>query len=328
MKYNKRRFLLTGVMLLVLLLPATALAEEQQVEERYVPDAPHGLSGTTVQPLYLQQLSGLLEKRQALEDVQTLQHEVARGETLGAIASKYDVSLDYLMQVNNLNSANFLREGQVLTLLSEDPYQVEVSGSSHTLRRGETIWELSRQYDVSIDDILAFNNISDPHRLQAGQAVRIPGKDDEVPQAPPERDRLVASRSGSSQSTVARSSGFIWPVQGRISSGYGPRWGSFHNGIDIAAPTGTPIKAIASGTVVTAGWRQGYGYMVRIDHHNGWQSLYGHASRLFVSEGQSVDSGHQIAAVGATGNATGPHLHLEMIYQDEHRNPIQHLPAR
>ena len=332
MKNSKRSLFPVMVLLLLLLMPAVSFAEDAQNESQYVPDAPMGGSGSDVQPMYLQQLSDLVERERELDEMQTLQHKVVKGETLGAIASRYDVSLDYLMQVNNLSSPHYLRVGQELTLLSDDPTKDVVSlGANHTLQRGETIWDLSQQYDVSVDEIVAFNHITDPHRLQAGQAIAIPGEADIPAQYPVQRELLVASRSSGASETATTSSnnaGFIWPVQGRITSGYGPRWGSFHNGIDVASPTGAPIKAIAAGTVVTAGWRQGFGYMIRIDHQNGWNSLYAHASQLFVKEGQDVQSGHQIAAVGATGNATGPHVHLEMIYEGAHRNPIQHLPAR
>lgn len=105
---------------------------------------------------------------------------------------------------------------------------------------------------------------------------------------------------------------FIRPVSGTVSSRYGPRWGTTHKGTDIAAPTGTPIKAAAAGTVTFAGEYSTYGKLVIISHGNGVQTYYGHCSVLNVKEGQKVSSGQLIAKVGSTGNATGPHLHFEI----------------
>lgn len=307
--------------LFALLLPGFASANPAQ----FVADAPTGKSaGTAARPVYLRQLTVLQEKTHKQSAPPALEHRVSRGETLGAIARKYGTSVEYLMGINNLRNPHYIREGQVLTLLVEEPVQdAFLAGATHTLRRGETIWDLARAYKVSMETILAANDIADPHRLTPGRTLFIPnGEAAAVAVVQPRQETVVASRS------VARSEGFIWPTSGYISSGYGPRWGSFHYGIDIAAVTGTPIVAAAGGTVIDAGWRRGYGYMVRIDHKNGWSSVYGHASRLFVKAGQDVRSGEKIAAVGQTGNATGPHLHLELIYNDKHQNPLKHLPSR
>ncbi len=105
---------------------------------------------------------------------------------------------------------------------------------------------------------------------------------------------------------------FIRPVSGTVTSRYGPRWGTTHKGTDIAAATGTPIKAAAAGTVTFSGEYSTYGKLVIISHGNGVQTYYGHCSVLNVKEGQKVSSGQLIAKVGSTGNASGPHLHFEI----------------
>jgi murein DD-endopeptidase MepM/ murein hydrolase activator NlpD len=110
----------------------------------------------------------------------------------------------------------------------------------------------------------------------------------------------------------------VVPTVGRVSSTFGPRVHpitgrqGMHSGLDIAAPTGTPIAAAAGGTVTFAGVRGGYGNIVIIDHGDGRETRYAHADRMLVQEGQRVAAGEQIATVGATGTATGPHLHLEV----------------
>ena len=121
-------------------------------------------------------------------------------------------------------------------------------------------------------------------------------------------------------------SGLAWSLQGPINSNYGYRARGFHAGIDIGAGTGTPFTASAAGKVVEAGWSGAYGYMILIDHGNGVMTRYGHASKLLVSAGQQVSQGQTIALVGATGDATGPHLHFEVLVNGSAVNPRNYLP--
>ncbi len=122
--------------------------------------------------------------------------------------------------------------------------------------------------------------------------------------------------------------GYIWPAQGTLTSGYGWRWGRMHDGIDIAAPTGTPIMAAAPGVVTFAGWNSGYGYLVEIQHPDESLTLYAHNSQILVQEGQTVAQGELISKMGSTGRSTGPHLHFE-IHPTGHGavNPIAYLPS-
>ena len=120
----------------------------------------------------------------------------------------------------------------------------------------------------------------------------------------------------------------IKPVQSgyTITSRFGSRSSGMHTGLDIAAPSGTPIYAAASGTVIASGWSNtGYGYYIIISHENGVQTLYGHCSALYVSQGQYVSQGDHIAAVGTTGNSTGNHLHLEIRVNGARVNPQYYL---
>lgn len=118
------------------------------------------------------------------------------------------------------------------------------------------------------------------------------------------------------------------PVSGTITSRYGVNSSirsSSHTGLDIAAPTGTAIKAISSGTVTFAGKKGSYGNLVKISHGNGIETWYAHTSKMYVSAGQQVEAGRVIAAVGSTGNSTGPHLHLEIRVNGKHVNPQSYL---
>ncbi len=130
---------------------------------------------------------------------------------------------------------------------------------------------------------------------------------------------------------------FIYPLMtlARVSSGYGwrthPLTGRrrFHSGIDISAPTGTPVVAVGSGTVISAGWRSGYGKTITIQHNETQQTLYGHLSEISVQPGQTIAQGTVIGLVGSTGNSTGPHLHYESRMPDGDRwtavNPSEEI---
>lgn len=127
-----------------------------------------------------------------------------------------------------------------------------------------------------------------------------------------------------------------WPVAGggRISSGFGARLSpftkekSYHYGVDIAGPYGTPILAVADGIISYAGWRNGYGWFLIINHANGYQTAYGHNSKLLVNVGHKVKRGDKIALIGNTGRTTGIHCHFEVRINGDHKNPMPYLSAR
>jgi murein DD-endopeptidase MepM/ murein hydrolase activator NlpD len=137
-----------------------------------------------------------------------------------------------------------------------------------------------------------------------------------------ELTRIINARAAAFVgNSSATSSGCIWPTRGRVSSEFGSRWGRLHAGIDISAPTGTPIWAAKAGEVIFAGQQSGYGNVVIIAHGGGLTTLYGHQSRIGVRDGQVVRQGQVIGQVGNTGRSTGPHLHFETRYGGTPRNP-------
>lgn len=151
-----------------------------------------------------------------------------------------------------------------------------------------------------------------------------------------EAARIAAEKAAAAKATATKAAEetaaadkaattFSRPGTGRLTSGYGPRWGRMHRGIDLAAGTGSPIRAAAAGTVISAGLEGGYGRAVRIRHADGSETLYAHNSRLLVSAGQRVVAGEQIAREGATGNVTGPHLHFEVRIGGDNVNPLSWL---
>lgn len=135
-----------------------------------------------------------------------------------------------------------------------------------------------------------------------------------------------ATGVNSTSKKIALGINLIRPVSGTVTSRFGQRWGKAHKGLDIGAPKGTPIKAAASGTVVSSGYdSSGYGYMVVISHGNGIDTAYGHCSALYVKAGQKVSQGEVIAAVGNTGHSFGNHLHLEIRVNGIAQNPQNYL---
>ena len=130
--------------------------------------------------------------------------------------------------------------------------------------------------------------------------------------------------SSSGGDSTPSASGFIWPVSGTVTSGYGMRWGRLHAGIDISAPTGTTVRAAAAGRVIIAGWMGGYGNIVVIDHGGGLSTAYAHLSSILAGGG-SVSQGQAIGAVGCTGSCTGPHLHFEVRVNGSPVNPLAYL---
>ena len=150
------------------------------------------------------------------------------------------------------------------------------------------------------------------------EAIAIAGDDTNV--------RQILGQSASTVSGKVSRSGLQWPLRGRLTSGFGRRWGRLHAGIDIAAPKGTPIRSVKAGTVVFAGRMSGYGNVVIVDHGGGLSTLYAHQSRVGSRRGQPVPQGQTIGSVGSTGRSTGNHLHFETRVSGRPQNPRSFLP--
>lgn len=136
--------------------------------------------------------------------------------------------------------------------------------------------------------------------------------------------RIQAAQSSSTVSAPS-AQGFVWPVAGTVTSGFGWRWGRMHEGIDIAAPTGAPIVSSAAGVVIFAGWMSGYGQLVVVDHGGGLATAYAHMSSIASAPGQAVGQGQVLGYVGCTGNCTGPHVHFEVRVNGAAADPLGYL---
>jgi murein DD-endopeptidase MepM/ murein hydrolase activator NlpD len=189
---------------------------------------------------------------------------------------------------------------------------------------------------AAADELAALEKLRDDHaRLKSALDERIAEFQTEVAALTREEatiSGLIKSREQTGASVdgtpvpAKSASGLIWPVEGPISSPFGYRWGALHAGIDIDSGDGVPIRAAKGGTVIMAGWNGGYGNCTIIDHGGGFTTLYGHQSRMLVSEGQIVKQGQLIGYTGGTGNVTGPHLHFETRVGGTPENPLNYLP--
>lgn len=179
------------------------------------------------------------------------------------------------------------------------------------LARNESLWDLSRRYNIRLDDIIEANAIKDPSSLRQGHTLFLPGA----------KKLAVRSRGGSYSGAL--------PVAGRISSPFGLRRHPisgrrhFHRGVDIAARSGSSIVAVRSGVVTYSGYRGGYGYMVEIRSKDGVTTRYAHNLKNKVSVGTRVKGGQVIGRVGSTGYSTGPHVHYEILRNGRHVNPLK-----
>jgi murein DD-endopeptidase MepM/ murein hydrolase activator NlpD len=205
-------------------------------------------------------------------------------------------------------------------------------GIYHVVRAGENLYRIGKAYDVSHQELARLNRLRDAQQIRIGQRIFIPGATRQLPvetitatentpepSAPPKTTRQMLSPPFLEEA-------LIWPISGTINSGFGPRGENFHDGIDIAAPQGTPIRAIDSGEVVYSDQLRGYGNMVILRHADGFVSVYAHNERNLVREGQQVSRGETIARVGSTGRVTGPHLHFEIRRNNVAQDPLGYLP--
>jgi lipoprotein NlpD len=193
----------------------------------------------------------------------------------------------------------------------------------HTVRAGESVAGIARRYGVPYEDVVRANRLRDPDRIAVGRQLVIPGATAE----PPVRASGGIVPIGFAPTDAVGSAAFQWPVPGgAVTSRFGRRDSGHHDGIDVQAPIGTSVRAAQAGTVIYSGTLRGYGNLVIVDHGKGFATVYGHNQRNLVRVGERVRAGQPIATLGATGQASGPHLHFEVRKQNVARDPLLYLP--
>ena len=299
-------------------------AEDVEIRQEYVP---------TSEIMNLGYIAELLYSTKTAE----VTYEVKKGDTWSQIAAKNDMSSAELLALNPGYNINKLQIGEVLTLSASVPYltmtvvkqerylddvsyNIEYTDSAD-LYQGD--YKVTSKGEYGKADVMAKTTYVNGEETERTILSSVTLKE------PVTEYRLRGTKV---RPTWMPTGSFRWPTSGRISSYFGGRkspggiGSTNHKGIDIAVPRGTPIYAADGGTVTYSGWMSGYGYLVQIDHDNGYVTRYGHNSSLTVSVGQHVYKGQQVARAGSTGNSTGNHCHFEVRYNGVAKNPLNYLP--
>lgn len=261
---------------------------------------------------------------------ETIQHTVARGDSIFAIAQEFNIKPETVLWANyeTLNdSPDSIRVGQVLNV-------PPVDGVYYQWKEGDTLESVAFDFEVSVDDILNWSgnnlDLSNPV-VEIGQYVLVPGGEREfqqwiIPTIARGSSGTSSVGSKSCGGGAVGSGGFVWPAGNNFLSG-NDYW-SGHLGIDIAGAEGSPVYASDSGVVTLAsgGWNGGYGNVIMIDHGNGYATVYAHLNSINVGVCQSVGAGQTIGSIGNTGNSFGAHLHFEVREGGGFVNPWYVLP--
>ena len=238
-------------------------------------------------------------------------YRIKRNDSLWTIAAKNKVDLYTLLTFNKLKNANLIQKGQTIRI-------PDTPGILHTVQKNETLEDIALRYQVGLSTVIKANAIIDPDFIQANTDLFLP-------------HATLTNRFRKQLLNKHVNPKFILPARGRISDGYGYRIHPvlkrrrLHKGVDIAAKTGTAVRASARGRVSFSGTMGGYGKLIIIDHVGGYETRYAHNSRLLVKQGQRVRQGQKIALVGNTGLTTGPHLHFEIRKHQKATNPKTYL---
>ena len=299
-------------------------AEDVEIRQEYVP---------TSEIMNLGYIAELLYSTKTAE----VTYEVKKGDTWSQIAAKNDMTSAELLALNPGYNINKLQIGEVLTLSASVPYltmtvvkqerylddvsyNIEYTDSAD-LYQGD--YKVTSKGEYGKADVMAKTTYVNGEETERTILSSVTLKE------PVTEHRIRGTKA---RPTWMPTGSFRWPTSGRISSYFGGRkspggiGSTNHKGIDIAVPRGTPIYAADGGTVTYSGWMSGYGYLVQIDHGNGYVTRYGHNSSLTVSVGQHVYKGQQVARAGSTGNSTGNHCHFEVRYNGVAKNPLNYLP--
>jgi murein DD-endopeptidase MepM/ murein hydrolase activator NlpD len=289
---------------------------------------------------------------------------VGYGDTVDSIARKHGVPASAIMQTNGLRDSSQIRPGQRLviprhvtsTTQTASARTPAAGGNVHVVQHGETLMSIARRNGVTLTALARTNHLHSSSKLSVGDRISIPGSGHAMAAAqPPVASQVaqprtvpvtrVASAAPTQVANVAKEEprttetavktaepggampAFRWPVRGRVIAGFGSKPnGTQNDGINLAVPEGTPIKAADDGVVAYAGNElKGYGNLVLIRHSNGFVSAYAHASELMVKRGDTIKRGQVIAHAGQTGNVTSPQLHFEIRKGSTPVDPSQYL---
>lgn len=257
-------------------------------------------------------------------------HVVEKGENYWTIAQKYNISVDDLQKANPEKKSELIHPGDELSLVVPKPFLTVATYEEKTYTEDiafETEYEYSDsmykdEKSVKKKGVVGKNEIVAKIEKHNGIEIAKEILKETILSQPIAQIVVKGTKNPPPKQGTGS---FIMPTRGSLSSRFGRRWGKTHEGIDLAARTGTAIKAADGGTVTFSGKKGNYGYMVEINHGGGFVTRYAHCSKLYVKKGDKVYKGQKIAAVGNTGRSTGSHLHFEVRKNGVPQNPYNYI---
>ena len=247
----------------------------------------------------------LIPRTSNLQQADGIWHEIRRGDTLWALAKKHGIPVSSIVHTNRIQAENPLRVGtKILIPLNSDSQHAV--GSWHEVRRGDTVWDLSKRYRVPLVDIVRFNRLSSPNSLQIGTRLFVPGDRSSEFASPLSIPLTITSKYGYRRHPISKDL-------------------KFHRGIDLRARAKSRVYASRTGKITRAGWYGGYGNVIVIEHNRGYTTWYGHLSSVWVKVGQKIKQSEPIGLSGRSGHATGPHLHFEIRRNGKSVDPSRYI---
>lgn len=245
-------------------------------------------------------------------------YQIKKNDNLWKIAKRFGVHQHLIISVNDIHNPDVLKPGNFIQVPTR-------RGIYYLVKKGDTITRIAGRYNISRSIITAHNGLKGD-LIKPGQKIFLPDA-----QVQPAQSAVAGGKKKELRSFPAQFGKFIWPLRGRITSGFGnrrdPLYGQrqFHCGIDISANLGTPVHAAGDGRVIFNGWKNGYGNCIIIRHEGGYISVYAHNSRNAAPVDSKVRQGDVIAYSGMTGAVTGAHLHFEIRKYVNPLNPLRLL---
>ncbi len=342
--------------------PDDIYRKQQMERARIAQTPPKQLAvATDIEPVRLQPVSEIYldESAQSASTAVELQEakgyiEVQRGDTVYAISRRFNVSPQAIIETNKLRAPYTLSVGQALKLprgatvaaASAPTRRVVARDILYTVRPGDTLFSISRASRVPVETIAGANRLRRPYTLSIGQQLVVPQTPvgDINPGAPAQQRQAALPDAGAAQDVgdlarnvsytapkpVSPKSLFAWPVRGAIISNYGSGdLGRRNDGVNIAAPAGTAVRAAADGEVVYRGSElDGFGNLLLVKHQDGFVTAYAHNDTMLVRKGQKVRQGQVIAKVGKSGAVTTPQLHFEIRQNLKSVDPVALLGSQ
>ena len=249
---------------------------------------------------------GLNLNPEVVQNLKFSTYAVRNGDTLSGVANRFGLNIDTIISINDIKDAQALVVGMKLEIPNKN-------GLRYRVKRGDSLGKIANIFAIPLETLVDWNNL-DSAVIKPGQELFV-----------------VGARLSTNSLNRVLGKLFIYPTKGRLTSRFGSRKNPFsgvaetHKGIDLGNFVGTPIAAAMNGTVARVAYDPWLGKYIILTHADGFQTLYGHLSKIIVSKGQRVRQGHKIGEMGNTGYSTGPHLHFVIFKNSVPVDPLKYL---